>query len=296
MAKITVVESWYGTPNGEGPLSGRLDSSVWIRVAKCPFTCMRFNNPDLEINTLTNEGLGFDPTLLKSLDEMPEITVGCDSIYAWDDRFSHLWKTYTTDELAEHVTSLLPHGSWVHPKSHQRYGLTLTGGEPTSVMKAWVEFIKHPALEQLNTITFETNCAVPLMPKHMAELRAWSEAKEGRTIVWSNSPKLSISGEPWEKAIVPTNALMQRLSGNFYQYFKFVCAPNKESFEEVERAMDEYHASGIPMNTEVWIMPVGCSIDQQQRVTERVTRMAMDRGYHVAWRNHIMALGNKPGV
>lgn len=32
MAKVTVVESWYGTPNGEAAMCGRLDSSVWIRV------------------------------------------------------------------------------------------------------------------------------------------------------------------------------------------------------------------------------------------------------------------------
>lgn len=299
MAKVTVVESWYGTPNGEAAMCGRLDSSVWIRVARCPFTCRGFNNPD-NVDTETNEGLGFDPAAYSSLDDIPEITKGCDSIYAWDPRFKHMWKDFTTDELAEHVVGLLPAGSknWQHPKSKQFYGLTLTGGEPTSVMKAWVEFIQHPKLDNLRTITFETNCAVPLKPEHMLRLREWCEKVPGRRIVWSNSPKLSVSGEPWEKAIVPVNALHQLLvgSGNCMQYFKFVCEPTEESFNEVDKAMAEYHASGIPETSDVWIMPVGASLEQQAMVDEKVARMAMDRGYNVALRSHLYVFGNKPGV
>jgi len=299
VAKITVVESWYGTPNGEGPVTGRLDTSVWIRVAKCPFTCKGFNNPE-GLDTETNEGLGFDPTAFKTLDEIPEITRGCDSIYAWDDRFKHMWTTYTTDELAEHVVGLLPDNAknWQHPISKQFYGLSITGGEPTSVMKAWIEFINHPLLANLRTITFETNCAVPLMPKHMDALRHWCLRIPGRQIIWSNSPKLSVSGEPWEKAIVPMNALYQRLVGEglFKQYFKFVCDATEESFDEVARAMSEYHASGIPEGTEVWIMPMGASLEQQHQVDQAVVRMALERGYHVSLRAHLYVFGNKPGV
>lgn len=299
MAKITVVESWYGTPNGEGPVTGRLDSSVWLRVARCPFTCKGFNNPD-KVDTETNEGLGFDPKDYNSLDEIPEITRGCDSIYAWDDRFAHMWKTYTTDELAEHVVSLLPENAknWQHPVSKQFYGLTITGGEPTSVMKAWVEFINHPLLDGLRTVTFETNCAVPLKPEHMLELRRWCIAQPGRRIIWSNSPKLTVSGEPWEKAIVPMNALHQLLVGKEYctQYFKFVCDATDESFDEVARAMGEYRASGIPESSEVWIMPMGASLEQQTAIDQKITRMALDRGYHVSLRAHVYVFGNAPGV
>lgn len=299
MAKITVVET-FRSPNGEGlHINGRLESTIWIRVAKCPFTCAAFNNPTNR-DTLTNEGLGFDPTQLQSLNEMPEIEVGCDSIYAWDDRFKHLWTTYETADLAKHIVTLLPPGceNWQHPKTKQRYGLTLTGGEPTSVMKAIVEFIKEPELANLRTITFETNCAVPLMEKHMLALREWCEAVPGRQIIWSNSPKLSVSGEPWEKAIVPRNALMQRVvgEGNFKQFFKFVVEPTEESFAEVERAMAEYHAGGIPEDVEVCLMPVGGMLEQQQEIDAQVTMMAIERGYHISWRAHVYVFGAKPGV
>lgn len=298
MAKITVVEL-FRSFNGEGlHINGRLESAIWVRVAKCPFTCRAFNNPN-NVDTETNEGLGFDPTTLTSLAEMPEITVGCDSIYAWDDRFKHLWKSYEVGDLAKALVAMLPDGAknWQHPVSKQRYGLTLTGGEPTLVMKAIVELLVQPELDNLRTVTFETNCAVPLMPKHMMALREWCEKVPGRQIIWSNSPKLSISGEPWEKAIVPTNALMQRLvgEGNFKQYFKFVVDATEESFAEVRRAMAEYHASGIPEDVEVCVMPCGGTLEQQQQIDTKVSDMAMERGYHLSWRAHIYSYGAIPG-
>lgn len=299
MASITVVEM-FKSYNGEGlHINGRLESAIWLRVAKCPFTCRGFNNPD-NLDTETNEGLGFDPTTFTSLNDIPEIKVGCDSIYAWDDRFKHLWTKYDTADLAKALVAYLPPGceNWQHPKTKQFYGLTLTGGEPTSVMKAIVELLNQPEMDNLRTVTFETNCAVPLMPKHMHALREWCEKFDDREIIWSNSPKLSVSGEPWEKAIVPINALHQRLvgEGNFKQYFKFVVEPTEEAFAEVDRAMSEYHASGIPENIEVCVMPVGGTLEQQQLIDKKVSDMAMERGYHLSWRSHIYAYGSKPGV
>lgn len=299
MPKITIVET-FRSFNGEGlHINGRLESAIWMRVAKCPFTCAGFNNPDKR-DTLTNEGLGFDPTQLTELNDTPVIEYGCDSIYAWDDRFKHLWTNYEVEDLAKHLVSLLPPGceNWQHPITHQHYGLTITGGEPTSVMKAIVALIECPEFANLRTITIETNCAVPLMAKHMLALREWCQKVPQRQIIWSNSPKLSVSGEPWEKAIVPTNALMQRMvgEGNFKQYFKFVVEPTEESLAEVRKAMDEYHASGIPENIEVVLMPMGGTLEQQQSIDKQVSDMCMINGYHLSWRSHIYAYGAKPGV
>ena len=299
MAKITVVETFVSY-NGEGlHINGRLESAIWVRVAKCPFTCMAFNNPK-KLDTETNEGLGFNPQEYSSLQDIPEIEVGCDSIYAWDDRFKHLWKDYQIEDLAAHLIDLLPDNAkdWQHAESKQRYGLTFTGGEPTSVMKAIVQLIFLPEFDNLTTITFETNCAVPLMAKHMDLLKQWCEMKKGRRIIWSNSPKLSTSGEPWEKAIVPTNALMQRLvgEGNFVQYFKYVVDATDESFAEVKKAMNEYHASGIPEDIEVCVMPMGGTLEQQHEIDKKVSDLAIKNGYHMSWRSHIYAYGAKPGV
>jgi len=287
VAKITTSEIFY-SPQGETALTGR--PQVWVRVSKCNFECQGFNNPD-KVNTLTNEGLGFDPTKYKTLKSLPPITVGCDSIYSWDDRFKHLWSTWTLEELAAELLTYLPNGRW-----NRNIGLTFTGGEPTSRMKAIADLIHLPEFDNLQTITFETNCSVPLMDKHMDRLSEWTMAQPHRMIVWSNSPKLSITGEAWEKAINPAVALQQLKVANAYQYFKFVVEPTDESFTEVDKAMAEYHAAGIPAEAEIWTMPVGGVLEQQQVIDRKVTEMTLARGWNVSWRAHIYVFGNELGT
>lgn len=286
--KITTSEIFY-SPQGEAALTGR--PQIWVRVAKCNFECQGFSNPGLKVNTLTNEGLGFDPTQYKSLKDLPPITVGCDSIYSWDNRFKHLWSTWTLEELADEILKYTPTGKWT-----KNIGLTFTGGEPTSRMKAITELIFLPQFADLETITFETNCSVPLMGKHMDRLSDWTRAKRGRQVVWSNSPKLSITGEDWDTAINPDVAMSQRDVFSSYQYFKFVVEPTEESFAEVQQAMDEYYEAGIPEDTEIWIMPVGGLLEQQQEVDRKVTEMTLARGWNVSWRAHIYVFGNEIGT
>jgi len=285
--KITTSEIFY-SPQGEGPLTGR--PQVWARVAKCNFTCMGFNNPNY-VDTTTNEGLDFDPTTYNTLQELPPISVGCDSIYSWDKRFKHMWTTWGLEELATEVLKYLPTGKW-----DRNIGLTFTGGEPTARMKAIAELIHLPEFDDLQVITFETNCAVPLMDKHMDRLSEWVEGDPRRMIVWSNSPKLSITGEPWAKAIRPDIATQQLKVVNSYQYFKFVVEPTEESFAEVDEAMAEYHAAGIPETAEIWTMPVGGLLEQQQELDRKVTEMALERGWNVSWRAHIYVFGNEIGT
>jgi organic radical activating enzyme len=284
--KIETSEIFY-SPQGEAALTGR--PQVWIRVAKCNFKCQGFNNPD-KLDTTTNEGLGFDPSEYTTLKSLPPITVGCDSIYSWDKRFKHMWKSWEQEELAQEVLNYLPNRKW------ENIGLTFTGGEPTSRMKALSDLIFFPEFDDLNTVTFETNCSVPLKDAHMERLQEWTEAKTGRWVVWSNSPKLSITWEPWKRAINPAVALQQRKVSNSFQYFKFVVEPTEESFDEVQKAMDEYYAAGIPEETQIWIMPVGGLLEQQQEIDRAVTEMTLERGWNISWRAHIYVFGNEVGT
>lgn len=290
--KITTSEL-FKNAQGEGPLTGR--PQVWARVAKCNFQCQGFNNPE-KVDTTTNEGLGFDPKQYFDLKNLPPIERGCDSIYSWDDRFKHLWTDWKLEELADALLDYTPTGNWITPQG-QEIGLTLTGGEPTSRMKAIVNLLHLPQFDDLKTVTFETNCAVPLKKEHMTLLSDWTTKRKDRRIVWSNSPKLSITGEPWEKAIRPDIAYMQRQVVNSYQYFKFVCEPTEESFNEAEQAMQEYWDKGnIPKSTEIWIMPVGGLLEQQQQVDRQVANMCMERGWNLSARSHIYIFGNEIGT
>ncbi len=117
-----------------------------------------------------------------------------------------------------------------------------------------------------------------------------------RRIVWSNSPKLSITGELWDKAIRPDVALMQLEVYRRYQYFKFVVEPTEESFGEVEKAMKAYWDAGIPKDTEIWVMPVGGLLEQQQEIDKAVAMMALARGWNTSWRAHIYVFKNQVGT
>lgn len=288
---------------GEAKFSGH--PTVYIRFAKCNFTCKGFNNPE-GLDTTSEAVLGFKPNDYKDIFSIPLITRGCDSIYSWDEKFSHMWKKGTQVEIGAEVTAALPHNTFINPHSGRRVILSITGGEPTLRMKFLPALLADPAFKDCRHILIETNCSVPLKAEHMEELRQWSLAGDSDTpvgrITWSNSPKLSVSGEKWEEAIRPDIAMMQRqtrlggVNDQFDQYFKFVCGPNDDDFNEVSKAMEEYFAAGIPRDTEVYVMPTACTEEQQQSISGAVANMCTERGYIYCHRVQNSAFGNGVGT
>ena len=253
---------------GEGPYSGH--PTAYVRFTKCNFTCRGFNNPDDVI--ITNEVLGYDPIDYVSLDDLPPVTVGCDSIYSWDKRFSHMWRKGTEHDVEAELLKILPHNKWINPLSGHDVILSLTGGEPTLRWKALPTLLN--TLSDVKRVLIETNCSVPLGSSFLASLNELTDKK----IIWSNSPKLSVSGEPRDKAIRPDIALSQRLVANSEQYFKFVCGANQAHFDEVESVMDLYRAHGNH-DSLVYIMPMACTGEQQQEIAMRVADMCIQRGF-----------------
>jgi organic radical activating enzyme len=296
MAKYSWSEV-FTSIEGEGPWSGR--PTVYIRFTGCNFECRGFNNPE-NLDTTSVEALGFDPTDYININEIPLITKGCDSIYSWDSKFKHMWYTGSENELAAVVMSYVPHHSWDHPKTQQPVILSLTGGEPTLRFKTLPLLLNHPLFEDLKYILIETNCSVPLSENFLEELNKWMRKTDG-TIIWSNSPKLSVSGEKWEVAIRPDVALQQVKYRNvrdlhIEQYFKFVCGPDDADFDEVEKAMKEYYDAGIYVGANVYIMPVSCLEEQQQQIAAQVAEKCIQRGYTYCHRTHISIWGNKIGT
>ena len=284
---------------GEGPYSGH--PTIYVRFAKCNFQCKRFNNPlNLEI---TNDVLGFDPSNYNTLGELPPIAIGCDSIYSWDSRFKHMWETGSEDNLAQTVIDKLPYNKWKHPGSGLPIILSLTGGEPTLYKKKIPILLNHPLFKNLQHILIETNCAVPLDDPFISELSKWILNGCDRKVTWSNSPKLSNSGEDWKNAIQPEIAKQQislrymiRVPGYVSQYFKFVCDETDQMFDEVDQAMNEYYAAGIPRNTPIYIMPMACTEEQQFSVAAKVAQQCIDRGYIYCHRLQNSIWGNTIGT
>ncbi len=280
---------------GEAKYSGH--PTAYIRFARCNFQCRKFNNPE-NLDTASIDVLGFNPKDYKDIYSIPLIHKGCDSIYSWDEKFSHMWNKGTAEDVGEEVLKVLPHNSFINPKTNKRVILSLTGGEPTLRMKNFVPLLSAPQFKEAKHILIETNCSVPLRQKDVEAFYSFCN-DNNIWITWSNSPKLpSVSGEKWEQAINPKIAITQYLNdyGNSEQYFKFVCGPNEQDFNEVETAMNEYFNAGIPRDVEVYIMPVAATEEQQQEVSAKVAKMCMDRGYIYCHRIQNSVFGNGVGT
>lgn len=289
MAKFEWSEV-FTSIEGEGTYTGC--PTAYIRFTKCNFTCKGFNNPE-NINTETNEGIGFDPAQFKTLSELPPIVRGCDSIYAWDNRFSHMWESGDEEKLIRAVLDTIPHKSWIHPVTGQPVILSLTGGEPTLRQKQIPALLKHPLMEDCQHILIETNCSVPIRDDFISALNDWW--KPGKKITFANSPKLRASGELWADAIKPEIAFKQQLVKHGDQYFKFVCGPDESDFDEVEKAMMEYWVAGVARRNNVLIMPTACTIGQQDDIAAQVAQMCIERGYVFCYRVHVPVFKNAPG-
>ena len=290
---------------GEGPLTGR--PTTYIRFARCNFTCGKFNNPNNLIDKKGYASLSYDPQDINSISELAPIAVGCDTQYAVNPAFSHAWRKGSLSELVEETMDVVPHCRWVNPNTGLRTILSLTGGEPTLRQKTIPALLNHEAFNDLEIVLIETNAAVPLTDAFIAGLDDW--IKDGftrglaRQVIWSNSPKLSASGEPWGKAIRPEIAMVQReigktviISNNpFRQYFKFVCSDRQQDFIEVEKAMTEYYNAGVPRDVEVLIMPESCTEEQQNSIAANVADMCIDRGYTYCHRVHNTVYNNAIG-
>lgn len=276
---------------GEGPFTGH--PTVYVRFAKCNFQCRGFNNPTNE-DTTTIKSLGFNPKDYKDIYTIPLITKGCDSIYSWDPKFAHMWKKGDEIDLAREVLSVIPYGKFNGRVTGKSIILSITGGEPTLRAKTIPTLLNTSELSDVKYILIETNCSVPLKQSFIDELNMWIAKKEGRVVIWSNSPKLSLSGEKWEEAIRPDIAKMQTGVINHVQYFKFVCEPTEESFDEVAQAMTEYHSAG--MFGDVYIMPAACTEEQQFGIAAKVAQMCIDRGYVYCHRVQNSVFGNGVGT
>lgn len=291
---------------GEGPYSGI--PTTYIRFSRCNFTCGKFNNPDNIVDKKGYAPLTFEPADIEHLSEMEPVEIGCDTQYAVNPKFKHIWHYGDEDDLAKAVMAVVPHNSWVHPTTGQEVMLSLTGGEPTLQWKKLPTLLNHPLFDHLQTVLIETNAAVPFKQSFVDDLGKWIEngLSNGirRKIVWSNSPKLSASGESWDKAIKPNIALLQREvlrkqvlleDDQLIQYFKFVCGPTEKDFNEVEKAMQAYYKAGIPRNVGVLIMPMSCTESQQIDIAAQVADMCIDKGYTYCHRVHNSVYANAIG-
>ena len=258
--------------------------SVFVRFWGCNFTCAGFSNPE-------RSALDFDPADVACLEDMPVITRGCDTVYAWRPDFQHLTKQATAAELCDVIEGHCP--AFLHRRSRQSTHFVLTGGEPMLSQTAIADVIN--TFSQRNNlprhVTVETNGTQDLREPFASSVKRIRD-NQGEWF-WSVSPKLSISGEAWQKAIKPGIVAEYAQLSDVGQ-LKFVVDGSESCWDEVETATAAYR--GVGVTWEVWIMPVGASMEQQQEHQERICMEAVERGYNVSPRVHNWIFGNRTGT
>ena len=278
---IRISEIFYSI-EGEGPYTGR--PTIFVRFFGCNFTCAGFSNE-------TATSLNFYP-VVESRDELKkqEFKIGCDSAYSWHPHFKNLAKDYADEnEVAAEILLLL--GASTHKPI-----LCFTGGEPMLYQK-YIGRIWDKVCNRVSSVLIETNGS--LKPK--AEF--WQGFEQDNSdrlglanIIWSISPKLSNSGEPWDKAINPE--AIATMYGE--TYLKFVSDGSAESLAEIEKALREY-AMGSGMaykifRNQTWLMPEGSTFEQQTAIQRKVADLCIKEGFNFSARVHVWVYNNEIGT
>jgi 7-carboxy-7-deazaguanine synthase len=276
--KFKVSELFYSA-QGEGRYVGV--PSIFLRMFGCNFTCAGFGCKPGEKSTGADE-VAEIVHMYNTFEELPLVETGCDSYASWHPSFKHLSPTYTTEELIDKITALLPHGNWLQPNGNPVH-LVITGGEPLlGWQRAYPDLLDKLHERGLRHITFETNGTQELHRDFKKYLLDWYGE-----IVFSVSPKLSVSGETWADAIKPDVVWDYEIAG--ITYLKFV-VEKIQDFDELDRAVDEYRLRGFA--GPVFVMPVGGVVRVYDSNRLNVADEALKRGYWYSPRLHVDLWGN----
>lgn len=293
--KFKISEIFYSA-QGEGKYVGA--PSIFMRTFGCNFKCEGFGCKSGEKSTERDQVLELikqDPDKYNSFTDLPLVSTGCDSYASWDPRFKEFSPSLDNDSIITRMYDLLPNGSWINPNGNRTH-LVITGGEPLlGWQKNYPTLLDHHLMLDLANITFETNGTQELAEEFHEYIQDWhADFKfvekylgEFRELVFSVSPKLSVSGESWEEAIKPD--IIKQYQEVGVTYLKFV-VDKVSDFDEVDQAVAEYRAGGF-MGA-VYVMPVGGTLDGYNQNRVHVADEALKRGYYYSPRLHVDLWGN----
>lgn len=153
--------------------------------------------------------------------------------------------------------------------------LVISGGEPLGQQKRLVELVEL-LVERGIEVEIETNGTHAPVPRLVAA-----------GVRLNISPKLSHSGDPERRRIVPK--ALRALSETPHAAFKFVCK-STDDLSEVADLVDRFDLHPV------WIMPEGQSSEEIGRHLQDLVAEVIDRGWNVTTRLHTVMWGKKRGV
>jgi len=295
MEKIRYSEIFYSV-QGEGRFVGV--PSVFFRVFGCNFNCHGFGQGRDKTKWLKPEEMPYatqDLSDVQHVSELPVVEIGCDASASWASRYKHLVSWDDVSKIAKDVTAHTPQNKWTCDNG-QDVHFIITGGEPMLWQRETQQLLRQTEFNDLKNLTIETNCTQPFkenFDKFLHGLVAGDYTKEPVHITWSTSPKLSISGEKWDKAIRPDVAKQYASIPNTHLYYKFV-VQDEQDLDEVNRARDEYHKADV--DADIYLMPMGATQEGQAKTATQVADMAMKHGFKYSPRLHVDLFGNKWGT
>ena len=297
--KLRYSEAFYSV-QGEGKYVGV--PSVFLRTFGCNFRCMNFGLPrgeqmrdekqkqgvihNAEVQGLLDKNVHNDT---KEFNDLPIIHTGCDTYASIYPEFKHFNMLKSVEEVVEHLISLTPNGKWTQDNG-QDIHLIMTGGEPLLAwQRLYIELFEHPKMKDLKNVTFETNTTQLLHE----DFRDYLDKQTRFEVTWSCSPKLSVSGEPWDTAIKPNVAVNYSSVSDSDMYLKFVVA-DRTDIDEAGKAVEEYKTAGI--ECPVYLMPLGGRSEEYNLNVQEVANICMERGWRFTPRLHISLFGNAWGT
>ena len=294
-AKLRYSEAFYSV-QGEGRFVGV--PSLFLRTFGCNFECAGFGQE--RGNLIATDEMPYvtdpradkeHPDAYQSIEDLPVTPIGCDSSASWSKKYKHLQMTKSADEVFDHITSLIPEGTFTG-KHGEDIHLVITGGEPLlGWQRVWPELLEMCREVGLRNVTFETNGSKAVIP----ELKDYfNNIATDLHVTWSTSPKLSISGETLEDTLIPEQLLTMNEVTNSFLYNKFVvrdelCLPDVDTF------VTAYKKAGVQIDS-VFLMPEGATLEQQTLTEKDVAEICMNTGYKFSPRLHINLFGNAWGT
>ena len=294
-AKLRYSEAFYSV-QGEGRFVGV--PSLFLRTFGCNFECAGFGQE--RGNLIATDEMPYvtdpradkeHPDAYQSIEDLPVTPIGCDSSASWSKKYKHLQMTKSADEVFDHITSLIPEGTFTG-KHGEDIHLVITGGEPLlGWQRVWPELLEMCREVGLRNVTFETNGSKAVIP----ELKDYfNNIATDLHVTWSTSPKLSISGETLEDTLMPEQLLTMNEVTNSFLYNKFVvrdelCLPDVDTF------VSAYKKAGVQIDS-VFLMPEGATLEQQTLTEKDVAEICMKTGYKFSPRLHINLFGNAWGT
>ena len=293
--KLRYSEAFYSV-QGEGRFVGV--PSIFLRVFGCNFECAGFGQPRGDLIPVTEMPYYTDPKAdkehpeaYKRIEDLPVTPVGCDSSASWAMKYKHLQLTRSVDEVFDHITSLLPNGTFTGQHGEDIH-LVITGGEPLlGWQRVWPALLDKCKTVGLKNVTFETNGTQSVKSELVDYFNLQSQDMH---VTWSTSPKLTISGETTEDALIPEALKTMNEVENSFLYNKFVVR-DIEDFTEVDMFVDAYKKAGVVLDS-VFCMPEGATLEQQTLTEKDVAEACMQTGYKFSPRLHISLFGNAWGT